>query len=275
MQRFLNQLKKDNSLLYNKLKRVDYSNHINVLNYLDENFDLYVYQSEDDFIYKKYRIGFKVPDFEITNSKGYNTKITDFIIMPFKITNNKLIADHSYLRETWDYKQNNMNYVHSHVNTMFGIMCLGSSDHLKSAFYEFDDVDTIHYNITQFIEALKWESVEGGPYKKISANDNINLEIDDIEIDPDSVSYDNKEIKITLDDSRYRSSEFKVQRFPNNQYKDRIYYKNGHKKHIKTLAKYEVQTFDSIKKQLTEKYYGEAITERIKADREQHVLTNS
>ena len=63
MQRFLNQLKKDNSLLYNKLKRVDYSNHINVLNYLDENFDLYVYQSEDDFIYKKYRIGFKVPDF--------------------------------------------------------------------------------------------------------------------------------------------------------------------------------------------------------------------
>lgn len=276
MQKFLNQLKKDNNLYYNKLKRVDYSGLTNILNYLDDNFDLYAYQNQDDYKLKYFRIGFKVPDYQITNTRGYSTNITDFVIMPFFINEkNKITIMPRFMRESWDFNQCSMRYVHSHVNRNFNDMCMGTSDHLKSAFYNYDDLDTIHYNVTTFIESLKWESLEGGPYTRIKTNKINEFEIYESIIDNHQVSYDNNEIKVTFDDVLFRETKQVIQRFSNNQYKNNIYYKNGHKKHIKTLQTYEEQTYKSIQKIITEKYYGEAIADEIKANREPIIVTNN
>jgi len=287
MQRLLARLKKENSKYHSVLEKVDISNFSNILNYLDIRYELAIYQNLDDYQgtdywgdngdYKRYRIGFLVPDFDITNSRGYNTHITGFVVMPF-IINNKHVINHDlrFMRESWDYKQARIGYVHSHVSSNFNYMCVGSTKTLAASFYEETDMDQIHYNVTTFIEHLKWESIEGGPYKRIDGNQERDYDIVEMkEINVNEIAYEGEHIKVTFDDVLFRT--IKKIKIPKEDiqlcesHNEGIYYKNGVKKHRKILSAYEVQTFNLIKKIITEKYYGEAIANEIRANQ----LSNS
>ena len=265
--KWLERLKKDNSLLYNRLKKIDYSEFKNILKYIDDNYDIYVYSN-----YHQTYLGFKVPDFEVYNSNGFYNKISDFVIIPFIIIGDipynkvhlKIQSTLIFLRESVSISETN---IHPHCMGFnnFTTMCLGSSYHLTSSFFEFD-YDECAYNVETFIESLKWESMKGGAYRTI--NDAfVFAKVDGVKLK--SVKLDNGLIRVQFEDREFgefenRNSYFST-RYMLSRWNDSKYLKNGTESQLKFNTNKSVFKLNKLNKLLHEKKRGEEL--QLRAER--------
>ena len=117
----------------------------------------------------------KYNDITLTNSEGNSHFIKSiFIKIKFNKTTKRFDNGIQGIRGDLSVKELNSKYSHSHLRTSqnsWSTFCLGSSEiagilaDLNSANFNDAKFDLLLYNLEEYI---KWESIEGGPYFRIS-----------------------------------------------------------------------------------------------------------
>jgi hypothetical protein len=151
--------------------RSEYSIINNILNILNSHFEEEnVYQFFSNNVYT-FRIRF--PKITIKNSKNTTYDIEEFYLdinLSINNSNNIIMKDMAGRRGIMSKREIQYGYIHSHVSSFGGRYCTGSSEltevisNISNKIY---NADLFELFIITLKEAVKWESIEGTPHKRI------------------------------------------------------------------------------------------------------------
>lgn len=114
------------------------------------------------------------PELELKNSNGTKRILRDLVVkLTFSADLKHLVKNFEGLRYTLNNAEINVGYDHSHLNTYarsFQAFCLGHSSMQNMMMTAMNDVDPdwffgFLHHLDQYV---KWESLEGGPYIRMS-----------------------------------------------------------------------------------------------------------
>lgn len=171
------------------LKKKLYNDNKDILEIFEE-----VYSNQFDYNFDNGKLNCLIyfPEITITNSERMSHKIVD-LYMKISFKSNKTINNIKGTRATVTLAERAVNYKHSHMSSS-GIFwswlscCLGESEFAQT--YSLLCNQFNKDNLTRFLyqlpEYLSWESLEGGPYirmSNINANNNIPGSVNQVLID--------------------------------------------------------------------------------------------
>lgn len=171
------------------LKKKLYNDNKDILEIFEE-----VYSNQFDYNFDNGQLNCLIhfPEITITNSERMSHKIVDLYIK-ISFRSNKTINDIKGTRATVTLAERAVNYKHSHMSSSGSFWawlscCLGASEFAQT--YSLLCNQFNKDNLTRFLyqlpEYLSWESLEGGPYIKMSninANNNIPGSVNQVLID--------------------------------------------------------------------------------------------
>lgn len=171
------------------LKKKLYNDNKDILEIFEE-----VYSNQFDYNFDNGKLNCLIyfPEITITNSERMSHKIVD-LYMKISFRSNKTIYDIKGTRATVTLAERAVNYKHSHMSSSGNFWtwlscCLGESEFAQT--YSLLCNEFNKDNLTRFLyqlpEYLSWESLEGGPYirmSNINANNNIPGSVNQVLID--------------------------------------------------------------------------------------------